>query len=433
MQRLLCVLSLMIGVLGPVPSRAENWPCWRGPTREGHSAETGIPIRWDGASGENVLWKVEVPGEGHGSPIVWNDRLFLVTCLLESRERQLLCYDTADGRLLWRQTVVHCPLETKHTLNSFASTTPATDGRLVYATFLEVDGSSAPALNVGSPRDCTPGQMAVAAYDFDGKQQWIARPGTFASVHGFCSNPVLFEDLVIVNGDHDGESYIVALNRQTGETVWKAARPHQTRSYVTPIVKALAGREQLVFSGSRCVVSLNPRDGSPIWNVEGPTEQFVASPVDDGEKVYLVGGFPTHHVMAIRPDGTGDVTDTHVAWHVTTAKCYVPSPLLSGHYLYVTDDRGTANCFDTQTGERLWQDRMGEHFSTSLVSAQGRVYFTSDDGTTKVVEPGPELTVIQENTLGERTYASPAISNGSLYLRGERHLFRIGARPADPH
>ncbi|MCA9225867.1 MAG: PQQ-binding-like beta-propeller repeat protein [Planctomycetales bacterium] len=404
---------------------AENWPCWRGPRGDGTSSENNVPTRWNGETGENIRWKVALPGEGHASPIVWGDRLFVVSCLTDSEERVLICLDRKSGRELWQRTVVKSPLETKHALNSYASGTPATDGELVYVAFLEVDGSTIPAPNVGKPRPITPGQMVVAAYDFEGRQKWIVRPGGFISAHGFCSSPVLFQDSVIVNGDHDGDSYVVALNRTNGEVVWRTPREHKTRSYVTPIIRDVDGRTQMVFSGSKSIVSLDPTDGSRHWYIDGPTEQFVASMVYDGQMFYMTAGFPTYHVMGIRPDGSGDVTATHVAWEANNAKCYVPSPVVVDGYLMVADDRGTANCFRAETGERLWQERLGKHFSTSLLTANGLVYFIADDGLTKVVRPGAELNVLAENPLGEDCYSSAAISDGELFIRGEKHLFCI--------
>jgi outer membrane protein assembly factor BamB len=165
----------------------------------------------------------------------------------------------------------------------------------------------------------------------------LSKLGEFISAHGFCTNSVLYGELVIINGDHDGDSWIAALNKHTGQLVWRQARPNGIRSYVTPIVRTLDGRTQLVLSGSSCVTSLNPLNGETLWDVDGPTEQFVASMVDDGQQVFLTAGFPTYHVMAIRLDGVGDVTSSHVAWHVTTAKCYVPSPVVVGQYLLVAD------------------------------------------------------------------------------------------------
>ncbi|MFN0053666.1 MAG: PQQ-binding-like beta-propeller repeat protein [Planctomycetales bacterium] len=408
-------------------ARGEDWPGWRGPRGDGTSLDKSPPVRWNGETGENIAWKVEVPGEGHGSPIVSGDRVFLVSCRLDREERVLLCFRRSTGELLWERTVVHSPLEIKHQLNSHASSTPATDGKLVYVAFLEIDGSQAPAGNVGTARPLTPGKIAVAAYTLEGERRWLAYPGSFASVHGFCTNPVLFGDLVIINGDHDGDSYTAALDRRTGETVWKTPRAHKTRSYVTPLVRHIDGQPHLVFSGSKHIVSLDPRDGTPHWTIDGPTEQFVASMVFDGRHYYMAAGFPTYHVMAIRPDGRGDVTQSHVAWHVTNVSCYVPSPVVIGDYLLVADDRGTANCFDTATGQRHWQVRLGSHYSASLLAAGGRGYFLADDGVAKLVEPGPELQVIAENPLGEACYSSPALADGQLFVRGERHLFCIGA------
>lgn len=419
-------LVILLSLISVNQSVAENWPCWRGPRGDGSSVENVVPTNWNGETGENITWKVRVLGTGHASPIVWGNRIFLVSCVEEKEERLLLCLDRETGKTLWQKTVVKSQLETKHRLNSFASGTPATDGKIVYVSFLVTSGREVPALNVGKPRSTTTGDMLVAAYDFDGNQLWVTKPGSFTSVHGFCSSPVIYKNLLIVNGDHDGESYVVALNRKTGETVWQTARAHKTRSYCTPIIRDVAGKTQMVMSGSKRVVSLDPLTGEFLWRVDGPTEQFVASMVFDGEKFYMAAGFPTHHVLGIRPDGTADVTDSHVAWHSKQAKCYVPSPVVIGRHLFVADDRGTANCFDTQSGERLWQDRLGKHYSASLIVANELVYFLADDGVTKVVAPGNQLEVVATNPLGEYTFASPAVSNGQLFIRGEKHLFAIG-------
>ena len=405
---------------------AENWPGWRGPRGDGTSLEANVPRKWEGQSGKNIAWKRAIPGEGHGSPIVWEDHVFVVSCLPENHERVLICLNRQDGSVRWQQSVITAPLETKHSLNSYASCTPATDGQRVYVAFLEVDGSTIPAPNVGSKREVTPGQIAVAAYDLAGRQKWLVRPGGFVSAHGFCSNPVLHGDLVIINGDHDGDSYIAALHKSTGEIIWKTPRKHQTRSYVTPLIRDIEGRTQMVLSGSKRVVSLDPRDGSTHWTIEGPTEQFVASMVYDGQRFFMAAGFPTYHVLAIEPGGSGDVTSTHVAWRSTEAKCYVPSPVVVGKYLLVADDRGTGNCFDTATGKRLWQERLGTHFSGSLVTAGGLVYFTGDDGVTNIVQPAAELKIVESNALGEHCYSSPAISSQQIFVRGEKHLYCIG-------
>lgn len=407
-------------------AQAENWPGWRGPRGDGTSLEENIPVHWDGESGENIVWKVAIPGEGHSSPIVWEDTIFQTTCLPETQERVLMCLDRETGETRWKRSVIKSSLETKHRLNSFASGTPATDGELVYVAFLETDGQMVPARNVSKTRNITSGNIVVAAYDYQGNRQWVSRPGAFASAHGFCSCPVLFEDLLIINGDHDGDSYIVALEKATGKQAWIVPRRHKTRSYVTPLIREIDGRTQMVFSGSRHIVSLDPRTGSEHWTIDGPTEQFVASMVDNGTHFFMVAGFPTYHVMAIRPDGKEDVTNTHVAWHQTNVRCYVPSPVVVGDYLMVADDRGTGNCFLTANGKRLWQGRLGRHFSASLVTAGGLAYFLADDGEMKVVRPGTDLDIVAENKLGEVCQASPAISQGRIYLRSANHLFAIG-------
>ncbi len=433
---------------------AENWPNWRGPRGDGSSTEVNIPTKWSGE--ENVAWKVRIPGTGHSSPIVWDDRLFVTSCSIDEAEanaqagknagkkadpsvpapvakpvdRLLICLDRKTGKTLWTQTVLTSNLEKKHHLNSFASSTPATDGKIVYVSFLESD-SPDPAKNHGN--------MTVAAYDFDGKLLWMVKPGVFSSTHGFCSSPVIFEDKLIVNGDHDGDSYIVALNRNDGKLVWKVSRENKTRSYVTPLIRNLAGKTQMVLSGSKSVTSYNPHNGELIWSMRGPTEQFVASMVDNGEMLFLTAGFPQHHILAIKPDGSGDVTDTHIAWRTTQNCSYVPSPIIVGDYFLVVADNGIASCYIAKTGERVWKDptkgeddktngarRLGRRYSASLVSANGLAYFLSDDGLCTVIKPDREYNIVAENNLGEATYASPAISHGQLFLRGEKHLYCIG-------
>jgi len=409
--------------------RAENWPGWRGPGGDGTSTETEFPQIWDLATGENITWSVDVQGDGHSSPVIWDDRIYLTTCLPDSLERVLLALDRGTGETIWRRTVTECPLESIHKLNSRASATPVTDGKNIYVAFLEVDGSTIPAPNVGTPRPITPGKILVASYDADGNRNWVRRVGEFISAHGFCSCPVLVDDIVIINGDHDGNSYILALDQATGETVWRQTRPHGIRSYVTPIIREIDGERQMVLSGSQHIAALRPTDGTTIWSIEGPTEQFVASMVFDGERFFMAAGFPDYHVMAIDPTGRGDVTDSHVVWHSETARCYVPSPVVTGGYLIVANDEGIVHCFDAETGELAWRSRLGRHYSASLVTAGGLVYLTDDDGITKIFRPGPELDIVAENALdADFTCSSPALSDGQIFIRTEHRLHCIGER-----
>ena len=386
---------------------AENWPCWRGPRLDGTSHEKNIPFHWSATS--NVVWKTALPGVGHASPIVWDDKIFTVTCLPETQDRVLLCLDRKTGKLLWQQTVLKSPLERKHQLNSHASSTPATDGHLVYVAFLDRK------------------EMVVAACDVNGRQKWLVRPGPFASMHGFCSSPILFKDKVIVNGDHDGDSYLVALSRADGKILWKTSRENQTRSYCVPLIRELAGHTQMVLSGDKCVASYDPNNGKRHWLIDGPTEQFVASLVYSARAglLFMTGGFPDHHLLAIKPDGLGNVTDTKIVWRTNKGVAYVPSPIVEGDYFLIVSDSGVAHCFEAVTGKLLWQERMGEHHA-SLVSAEGLVYFLNDNGVMNVVKPGPEFVRVAQNEIGEKTFASPAISQGQVFLRGENTLFCIG-------
>jgi outer membrane protein assembly factor BamB len=405
---------------------SENWPGWRGSTGDGISTEKGIPVKWTAT--ENIAWKTPIPGKGHASPVVWGDQVFLTTCLLEREERVLLSLDRRTGKEQWRRVVVKSKLETLHRLNSRASGTPATDGKLLFVTFMKIDGRKIPAPNVGSERLITPGTIVVASYDLAGNKKWAVEIGDFISAHGYNVSPVLYRDLVIINGDHDGKSYLAALDRDTGKVRWRVARKHGIRSYATPIIRKIDGRTQMVFSGSKAVTSYDPATGKQHWTLDGPTQQFVASMVFDGQHFFVTGGFPERHILAIRPDGRGNVTDTHVTWRAKRGAAYVPSPIIVGPYFLVVSDSGIASCFDAHTGTRLWMERLGGGHSASTVAADGLAYFVSDQGITTVLRPGLKFEVLAKNKLGEPVTASPAISQGQIFLRGHRHLFCIGAK-----
>lgn len=389
---------------------AENWPGWRGPRGDGSVEDGSLPTSFDVA--QDVIWKVPMPGTGHASPIIWEDRIFLVDAIEDTAERLLLCLDRETGKTLWQKTVLESPFEDIHRLNSRASSTPLTDGERVYVSFLDKT------------------EMFVAAYDFEGEKLWETRPGVFSSKHGYCSSPVLWKDTIIINGDHDGDAYLISLDRKTGETIWKVDRPNKTRSYCTPIIRHIDGRDQLILSGSKCVASFDPSTGEQHWIIDGPTEQYVASLVYNPEDnlLFLTCGFPSKHLMGIRPNGRGNVTDTHVAWHEQAGAAYVPSPVAVGPYFLVVADNGVASCFIAKTGERLWRERLPGQHSASAITANGLAYFLSDAGILSVIKPGPEFDVIAQSELGEETYASPAVHDGRFYLRAVDHLYCLGAR-----
>jgi outer membrane protein assembly factor BamB len=306
--------------------------------------------------------------------------------------------------------VLQSPFEDIHRLNSRASSTPVTDGERIFVSFL--DGE----------------KMFVAAYDLEGNQLWQQRPGVFSSKHGYCSCPVLWKNMVIVNGDHDGEAYIVALDQKSGETIWKTGRPNKLRSYCTPIIREIDGRTQLILSGSESVASYDPENGTQHWVLDGPTEQFVASLVynEDLNLLFMTCGFPQKHMLAIRPDGSGNVTKTHVVWRDTAGASYVPSPIAIGDYFLVVADNGVASCFVAGTGERYWRERLPGGHSASIIAANGLAYFISDEGIVSVLKPGPEFKVIAQSEVGENVYASPAVYGDQFFIRGEEHLFCIG-------
>ncbi len=405
-RSIVCGLLMWCGFVSL--GQAENWPGWRGPRGDGSSEETNVPVAW--SETEHIAWKVKLPYSGHSSPIVLGNRVFLVGANTGSQpSRVLMCLDFATGKLLWEKVVVETPLEMKHKLNSWASGTPVTDGEKVYVSFLDQT------------------DMLVAAYDLEGERLWQTRPGVFKSQHGFCSSPVVFKDLLIVNGDHDGESYLTGLNRTNGDTVWKTPREYKTRSYCTPIIREIDGRTQMMLSGSKCVASYDPHTGKQLWMLDGPTEQFVASLVYNKGLIFMTGGFPDHHVMAIDPRGSGKITnESHVKWHYTKKKySYVPSPIACGDYFLIASDDGFGTCYDAESGTIQWQERLAPHYSASLVTANGLVYFLDDRGLMKVIKPGPTLEIVAENQLNEDTFASPAISQGRMLIRGTDSLYCI--------
>lgn len=386
---------------------AQNWPNWRGPNGDGTSIETNLPTKWDSIN--NVVWKSPVPGFGHSSPIVWEDKLFTMSALLETQERVLLCYNSKTGELLWQKTIVKTDLEGKHRDNSYASGTLATDGNLVYVSVLEGK------------------DVVVAAYDFTGEQVWIQKPGTFFSPHGFSCSPVIFEDKVIINGNSQEGGFLAALNKTNGQLVWKVPQKEAAHSFSTPIIKEMAGKTQLIFGGGKQITSYNPDDGSQYWFVNGPSEDFCSTPVYNKklDLVIMSSAWPIRILMAIKPDGSGDVSESHVLWQSKEGAMYVPSAVCTDDYLFTTMTNGKVHCIEIETGKIIWAETLGRQYS-SPVLANGSVYMPNDDGVITVIKPDTVLNIIAKNSIGERMNASPALSNGKIYLRGDKHLFCIG-------
>jgi len=430
-----------VAVLGLIAlsAHAQNWPGWRGPTADGVTPEKNFPIKW--SASDNIAWKTPIPGRGHSSPIVWGDRVFVTSCVegddpkdkTTPRDRILVCVDRKTGKVLWQKTVLTAKLEGVHKENSYASSTPATDGKHVFVTFID------------QPK------VIVAAYDFDGNEVWRKNPGEFQSVHGFSSPPVLYKDLVIVNCDQDAEgrkkpAYIVAFDKKTGEEKWRIDRPNRIRSYCPPFIAEAGGKTQMVLTGCESVASYDPDTGKQFWNITGPTEQFVASMILHKGHFYLTAGFPTYHVMCIKPEGTGNVSEalivdkstkppktepnpnSHVVWHEKVGAGYVPSPIAHGENIFLVHDDGRASCRDAMTGKLHWLERLGKHHHASPVEADGHLYFIDDEGITHILKAGETFEVIAKNPIGEQCFSSPAFSQGQIIIRGAKHLICIGKR-----
>jgi outer membrane protein assembly factor BamB len=388
---------------------AEDWPGWRGPRSDGTVAETGFPLSW--GPKENVKWKTDLRGVGHSSPVVSKGKVFVAGCIESEKKRVLTCLDRTNGDVLWEKCAVTSDLEKKHSENSWASSTPAVDGERVYITFFD------------NP------QMRVYCYDYRGNLLWEKNPGEFHSVHGFCSPPTLYKNLVIVNGDQDAKAFIVALDKFTGNEVWRADRPNRTRSYCPPVVVETAGKKQLVLTGSKCVAGYNPDTGTQNWIIDGPTEQFVSSMVLHDGLLLLTAGFPENWIMAIDPNGSGNVTKTHVRWANKKEGGYVPSPVALEGKLFLVDDKGVASCWDVNTGKQKWKERLsGKGHHASAVAADGRIYLTADDGMTFVVRASEEFEILAKNPLDDRVFASPAFSNGEIFIHSSQAVWCISEK-----
>ena len=417
-MRMQCVYwMLFAGLLAIFPCRraaAENWPAWRGPRQDGISHEENVPTDWDVA---HAVWKTALPGKGHASPVIWGDRVVTVTALPDQKDRVLLCLDRTSGKMLWQQTVVNGPLEKIHEENSYASGTPSTDGERVYVVF-----------RVGE-------EIVVAAHNLaDGKQLWLVRPGTHKGEWGFSNTPVLYKNMVIVDGDskivdgdNKGDSFLVALSRDDGHTIWRIKRTHQGISYSAPLIREMAGRVQLVQCGDRRVTGFDPETGKELWTVDGPSQEFVATPFYDEKTklVFVSSSWPERHILAIRPDGSGNVTDTNIVWRDKDGAPYIVSFLVVGDLFYSINVQGTMYCYEAATGKNLWHEKLGRHHA-SPVLVGGLIYAINDKGQVNVIKPGRTFDRVAQFELGEQCYASPAISNGQVFLRGFEHLYCIG-------
>jgi outer membrane protein assembly factor BamB len=371
------------------------------------------PLKWSAT--ENIAWQVDVPGRGHASPIVVGEQVFVATADDAKSTHSLLAYRRADGYLLWNEQIHHGRLPESHEKGSHASCTPASDGERVFTVFAVDDG------------------IWVSAVDFAGELLWQRKIGGFLSRHGYGASPVLYKSLVIAAADGVGPGYIVALDRVTGEVVWRTPRRREA-SFATPIVAHVAGRDQLLLSGQDQVVSYNPATGEELWTCQGSASSTANTCVASDDHVFASGGWHQTGVMCIRADGAGDVTATHVVWSDTT-KMYVPSPAIIDNTLLVVRDDGIVVGFDTATGDKLWAKRLpgGIGVSASPTIVDGNLaYLPNEEGTTFVFRVGEKFKLLAANELGDGGFASPVIAGGRIYMRTLTKLWCIASEQPTP-
>lgn len=404
-------LALLAALLaGAAHAGAGDWPEFRGPDGQGHSAEQGLPVEW--SESRNVAWKTAVPGLGWSTPAIADGRAWITTATAdgEGGSLRLLAFDVESGRKavdaeLFRTDDESAP----NPKNSLASPSPIVDGDRVYAHF---------------------GTYGTAALTTAGAVVWTAR-FTCETQHGNGGSPILHDGLLILSCDGFDAAFVVALDARTGAVRWRTDRDEPvSQAYSTPLAIRVGGRDQIVSVGAFRTSAYDPATGAEIWRVRYARGfSNVPRPVYGRGLVYLATGFQTPSVIAVRPDGAGDVTDTHVAWRLRRGAPHTPSPLLVGDALYVVSDQGVVTCVDAATGEIRWRERIGGNYSASPVFADGRIYFQSEEGKTTVAAPGAEFRALATNQLDGATLASMAVSEGALFLRTSTHLYRIGERP----
>lgn len=397
---------VLIGIICWAQSAlAENWPQLRGPRGDGTSTETNVPLQW--STTQNVKWKTPLPGEGHSSPVVWAGSVF-VTTADEAGDRNLVRLDAASGKIVWQKKVASAPKESMHRENNSASSTPATDGTRVVTSF-----------QVGDRVD-------LRCFDFDGKQLWAVQPLRFDGEHGYGYSPIFYKDLVIFDCRQEGEAALLALDKRTGHIRWQAAPGNKRISHVTPLLISYGNQTQLIVSGSDETRSFNPDTGQPIWWCKGPSDVAVAGLAFGDGMVFATAGYPDRTRTAVRVNGRGDVTKSHVAWSLRRQVTYVPSPVFHSGHFYSVIDEGMLCCFNAKTGQSTWEHRLGGRYRSSLLLAGGRIYATNDKGQTTVFEADQQqFRQLASNHLNELCYATPAISNGRIFVRTGEHLFCI--------
>lgn len=404
--RQLIGLALVVLIGMPVAVQARDWPEFRGPLGQGHSTEQGLPVEW--SESHNIEWKAAVPGLGWSTPVIANDRVWVTTATGDDGgSLRLVAFDIDSGQETLNVEVFRTDdLRAPNPKNSLASPSPVVDGDRVFVHF---------------------GTYGTAAVSTDGDVLW-SRQFRYETQHGNGGSPVLYDDLLILNGDGFDKAFVVALDTDTGETRWQVDRIGQvSQAYSTPLVIRVGDQDQLISVSAFRTTAHDPETGDEIWRVRYKDGfSNVPRPVYGHGLVYITTGFQTPSMLAVRPDGSGDVTDTHVTWRLRRGAPLTPSPLLVGDELYLVNDYGIVTCVDAVSGETHWQERIGGNYSASPVFVDGRIYFQSEEGKTTVLAPGTEFRSLATNQLEGSTLASMSVSDGSFFLRTSTHLYRIG-------
>lgn len=405
MIRLRYLVLLMIALANP--AGAEDWPGWRGPLGSGITPEKDLPVHWSATS--NVRWKAPLAGAGVSTPVVFGERIFLTAS--DGRHNDQLhvyCYDRSDGHEAWHTRLFgSAQPEGLFAPGGMAVPTPATDGKFLWVLF---------------------GTGDLACLDTDGQPVWLRslaeEYGPFRNRWGMAASPILADGALLVQVDHWGQSYLLALDARTGANRWRTVREVSV-NWTSPVVATVAGKKQVIVAGTHKVQGYDFDTGKELWTVRGMQEQCIPTPVLSGDILYAVSG-PRGNSLAIRLDGkTGDLTDRNVVWKKVRGAPNIPSAVCYEGLYYMVDDRGLATCLNAANGEEVWQERLGGEHRASIVAGDGKLYFTSMDGNVTVIKAGKTFEVLAKNKLGESVVATPAFSRGQIFLRGEQHLFCI--------
>jgi outer membrane protein assembly factor BamB len=422
-----------------------NWPSFRGEFASGVVDDQGLPDRWNVENGENIKWKTLIPGLAHSSPIIWESKLF-VTTAVSSEEKssfrpglygdgdasadtsmhqwRVLCLDKSTGEILWDETATEGhPKDKRHIKSTYANSTPATNGEYVVA-FFGSEGLFAYDMNGKFLWKKDLGRLDVGAYDAP-EYEW-----------GPASSPIIYKNLAIVQCDTQDESFIIACDLETGETVWRTTRD-ELPSWGTPTIFKNSQRVELVTNSSNYIYGYNAEMGVELWRLGGSSKITAPTPVYFDDLIIVCSGRgPEAPIFAIKAGAIGNISlkekesaNKHVAWSVMKRGPYMPTPIIYRGYLYSINNNGRMDCYDFNTGEQIYREKIphkGAGFSASPVASDGKIYLSSEDGDVFVVKADPDFELISTNDMGELLMASPAISDKILYIRAQHHLFAIG-------